>query len=185
MKLFFDFFPIIAFFIAFKLYDIYAATLVAIAAVCLQVGVTIVKGKKPELMHVITLVLIIVLGGATLLLHDEMFIKWKPTAVYWILAVILAISQFVGKKPLVQRLLESNIQLPQKAWSKLNAGWVGFFGVMGLINLFVVYRFDTNTWVNFKLFGTLGLTVLFVIIQGVYLAPYLQDQNTEKNGQPK
>jgi intracellular septation protein len=182
MKLLFDFFPILAFFIAYKAYDIYAATVVAIAAVVLQVGYTIFQGKKPEVMHIVTLVLITTLGGATLLLHDEMFIKWKPTAVYWALALILIISNFVGKKPAVQRLLEANITLPQKAWKNLNLAWFGFFGSMGFLNLYVVYNFDTDTWVNFKLFGTLALTIIFVIAQGFYLAPYMQDTNSPKEG---
>lgn len=180
MKLFFDFFPIIAFFIAYKAYDIYAATIVAIVAVVLQITYGFIRGHKPELMHIVTLVLVCLLGGATLWLHDEMFIKWKPTAVYWILALILLVSHFIGSKPVVQHLLDKNIQMPNKAWRALNLGWFGFFTAMGCLNLFVVYNFDTNTWVNFKLFGTLALTFAFVIAQGFYLAPYLQDKQGEK-----
>jgi intracellular septation protein len=184
MKLFFDFFPIIAFFIAYKVYDIYAATIVAIVAIFLQIGITFAKGQKPEMMHWITLVLITVMGGATLFLHNEMFIKWKPTAVYWVLALILGGSQFFTNKTAVQRLLEKNITLPQKVWKSLNFGWCSFFSIMGILNLYVVYQFDTNTWVNFKLFGTLGLTILFVIIQGIYLAPFIQEPSDtkERNG---
>ena len=116
------------------------------------------------------------MGGATLYLKDERFIKLKPTAVYGILALFMATSQFIGKKTLVQRLLETNINLPNKVWRQLNCGWVIFFSAMGVVNLWVAYQFSTNVWVNFKLFGTLGLTILFVIIQGAFLAPYIEDK---------
>src|SRR5690606_27200917 len=105
------------------------------------------RGKRPETMHWITLMFIVVLGGATLYLHDEIFIKWKPTAVYWILAIIFLLSRYIGQKTLVQRMLDKNIELPKPIWHKLNASWYTFFFIMGLLNIFVVYNFDTNTWV--------------------------------------
>ena len=181
MKLFFDFLPIIIFFIAYYVFNIYVATASAIGASLLQVGYTLVRGKKPEMMHWLALVMIVVLGSATLLLKNEIFIKWKPTAVYWLLALVFLFSQFVSKKCLVQRMLEQGIQLPPSKWSKLNLSWVIFFTSMGFLNLYVVYHFDTNVWVNFKLFGSLILTFLFVLGQGVYLMKYMPDNKGQNS----
>jgi intracellular septation protein len=176
MKMLFDFLPILLFFIAYKLYGIYVATAVAIVASIAQVSLHWLKHRRVELMPIITLVLIIILGGATLLLHNELFIKWKPTAIDWAFALVFLISQIIGAKPLTQRMLEKNIQLPRPIWLRLNLSWIIFFSVMGLANLYVAYHFDTNTWVNFKLFGMLGLTLLFVIFQALYMARYV-DRN--------
>lgn len=172
VQLLFDYLPIVLFFITFKLYDIYTATGVAIAASFLQVGIYYYSHRKFEKMHVIMFVLITILGGATLLLHQEIFIKWKPTAVYWVLALIFLSSHFIGKKTAIKLLLENNLDLPESVWKRLNLGWMTFFILLGIANLLVVYHFDTNTWVNFKLFGTLGLTALFIILQSFYLTKY-------------
>lgn len=181
MHLFYDLLPIILFFVAYKIYGIFAATIVAIVAVLAQVAATMIRGKKPEMMQLITLGMVVVLGGATLLLKNELFIKWKPTAVYWVLGATFAIAAFVSKKNLVQKMLEKNLELPAKAWSTLNMTWCGFFFVMGFLNLFVVYNFDTNTWVNFKLFGTLILTLLFAGVQGILISKYMdQNESAEK-----
>lgn len=179
MKFLFDFFPILLFFIAFKMVEdpkqgILVATGVAIVASFVQVGLFWAKHRRFERMHVITLALIVVLGGATLLLQDETFIKWKPTAVNWLFGLVFLVSQFVGSKPLVQRMMESNVELPQPVWSRLNISWVGFFITMGFVNLYVVYNYDTETWVNFKLFGMLGLTLVFVVVQAFYLARHIK-----------
>lgn len=174
MKFLFDFFPILLFFIAYKLYDIYVATATAIIASFLQVGVVWIQHRRVEKMHLITLLLIVVLGGATLLLHDETFIKWKPTVVNWAFAVTFLGSQFVSNKNLVQRMMDEHIKVTSEVvWKYLNLGWVTFFITMGLVNLYVAFHYDTNTWVNFKLFGMMGLTFLFVIIQGIYLSQYV------------
>ncbi|MCK4869708.1 MAG: septation protein A [Gammaproteobacteria bacterium] len=170
MKLFFDFLPILLFFIAFKLYGIYVATAVAMAASLLQVSIFWLKHHRVEPTHMITLAIIMVLGGATLLFHDIMFIKWKPTAIYWIFASLFLITRFVGNKTLIQRMMDGKISLPEHMWHKLNLSWALFFLSMGFINLYVVYHYNTNTWVNFKLFGTLGLTVVFVVLQSMYMA---------------
>lgn len=175
MKLFFDMLPIIIFFVAFKLYGIYVATISAIVSVAAQILFMFAKGKRPETMHWVTLLFIVVLGGATLYLHDEIYIKWKPTAVYWILALIFLLSRYIGQKNLVQRMLDKSVELPKNVWNKLNASWVAFFSVMGFLNIYVVYQFDTDTWVNFKLFGTLGLTLVFVIIQAFILSKYIPE----------
>ncbi len=172
MKFLFDFFPIALFFIAFKMGDIYLATITAIVASVIQVLWSRYKTGRFEKLPLITLVTIVILGGATLFFKNELFIKWKPTALYWVLALALFISQFIGRKPLMQRLLEQNIELPIKIWHQLNLSWALFFAAMGIANLYVVYHFDTDTWVNFKLFGTLGLTLVFIVLQGFYMAKH-------------
>jgi intracellular septation protein len=172
MKLLFDFFPIALFFIAYKLGDIYIATITAIAASFIQVVWSRFREGKFQKLHLFTLATITVLGGATLLFRNELFIKWKPTALYWLLGVIFLASHFIGDKPLFQKFAEKNIQLPNNVWRKLSVSWALFFITMGCINLYVVYYFDTNTWVNFKLFGTMGITLVFIVIQGFYMAKH-------------
>lgn len=179
MKLLFDFFPILLFFVTFKLYDdptqgILAATAVAIVATFVQVGISWWRHRRVEKMHLITLALIVILGGATLVLKDEMFIKWKPTVVNWLFAIVFLGSHYIGKKSLVQRVMEKNIQLPEVIWARLNISWVLFFTAMGILNLYVVYNFDTDTWVDFKLFGLMGFTLAFVFAQGFYLVRHMK-----------
>lgn len=173
MKLLFDFFPIFIFFLAFKFFGIYIATATTMAASLLQVAIYWLRHKSFESLHIITLITVMLFGGTTLLLHNELFIKWKPTAIYWIFAVVFLGSQFIGKKPLIQRLLDSKMSLPKAVWQRLNISWVLFFAVMGIANVYVLYHFSTNAWVNFKLFGTLGLTILFLIFQAIYMSKYL------------
>ncbi len=180
MKLLFDFFPIILFFVAYKLEGIYAATVVAIAATFLQVGWVWLRHRRVETMHLVTLGLIVVFGGATLYLHDEQFIKWKPTVINWLFGLAFLASQFVGDKPFIQRMMAANIELPRLVWYRLNFSWALFFLFLGAVNLFVVYTFDTDTWVNFKLFGMLGLTLAFVILQAIFLSRYLPEPESEK-----
>lgn len=174
MKFLFDFFPIALFFIAYKLGDIYLATITAIIASLIQVAWSRYRQGKFEKLPLLTLGSIVILGGATLFFRDEMFIKWKPTAIYWVTSLAFLLSQFIGKKPLIQRAAEKTIQLNSKIWTQLNLSWSIFFGLMGCANLYVIYNFDTDTWVNFKLFGTLGLTLLFVIVQAIYMARHAQ-----------
>jgi len=180
MKLLFDFFPILLFFIAYKTSGIYIATAVAIIAAFLQVGLYWSKHRRFENMHLITLALLVVFGGATLILQDEMFIKWKPTVLNWLFALAFLGSHFIGKQTLVQRMLGKTVVLPSNIWLWLNFSWIMFFFVLGVINLYIVYNFDTNTWVNFKLFGMLGLTILFVIVQSLYIARFTEPDNTEE-----
>lgn len=177
MKLFFDFLPIIVFFIAYYLGDIYIATGAAIAASIVHVIVLYARGHKPELMNWLALGMIVVLGSATLIFKNEMFIKWKPTGVYWLLSLVFLFSQWVGKKPLVRSMLEKGVEIPDSKWVWLNLSWVLFFLFMGILNLFVVYNFSTEIWVNFKLFGSLGLTVVFVVAQGLFLMKYMPQEN--------
>ena len=180
MKLFYDILPVILFFAVFKTVDIYWATATAILASSSQIGWRLLTGKRPETTVIITFLMILLLGGATLLLHEEIYIKWKPTAVYWALSLAFCISQFVGQKPLVQRMLEKNVSVKKALWTKLNLSWVAFFFFMGCLNIFVLYNFDTNTWVNFKLFGSLLLTLIFVIGQGLVLAKYVPHPEKSK-----
>jgi intracellular septation protein len=178
MKLVFDFFPIFVFFVVFKLSNVYAATGAFLLASCLQMAIYWYLHRRFEQMHIITFILGLVLGGATLLWHNEIFIKWKPTAIYWAFATVFLGSQFFGSKTLIQSLMESNIMLPHSIWQRLNLSWCVFFVLMGTLNLYVVYHFNTNTWVNFKLFGLLGLTLLFIIIQAFYLSRHIKPEET-------
>lgn len=174
MKFLFDFFPILLFFLAYKVYDIYVATAVAIAASFIQVGLHWLKHRKIENSHLITLVILILFGGATLLLQDETFIKWKPSVVNWVFALVFLGSQFIGNKTIIERMMSKSISLPAAIWTKLNLSWVVFFIALGLINLYVVYNYDTDTWVNFKLFGMMGLTIVFIIGQAFYMSRHMQ-----------
>lgn len=175
-KLLFDLFPVILFFVAFKLADIYVATAVAIAASIGQIGWLMLKKKTIESMQWLSLAIIVVFGGLTLLLQDEAFIKWKPTILYWSFAAGLLVASLLGKNPMRQ-LMGGQLQLPDQVWKTLNRLWLGFFLVMGAVNLKVAYAFSTETWVNFKLFGTTGLTLLFIIGQGFYLSKHIQEDN--------
>lgn len=179
MKFLFDFFPVLLFFIAYKTSDIYVATVVAILAGVAQVGYTWLKNRRIENTHMITLALLVVMGGATLYLQDETFIKWKPTVVNWLFALAFLGSQFVGKKPIIERMLGATVTLPSQVWLRLNWSWVAFFSAMGAANLYVVYTFDTDTWVNFKLFGMLALTFGFVLIQGFFIARHIKPETEE------
>lgn len=172
MKFLFDFFPIVLFFVAYKLGNIYIATLSAIAASLIQVLWLRRKTGRFEKISLITFISITLLGGATLFFQNEIFIKWKPTVVYWALGLCFLFSHWIGHKPLLQRIAEGNIQLPPSIWIRLNWSWAIFFALMGVLNLYVVQHYDTDTWVNFKLFGTLGLTFIFVILQGFYMVRY-------------
>lgn len=175
MKFFYDFFPILLFFVAYKLYGIYVATATAIVATFLQVGLFWLKHRRFERMHLITLAIIVLFGGATLLLHDPLFIKWKPTVAYWLFAAAFLGSQFIGGKSLVERMLGHAIQTTRGVWTKLNLAWVLFFITMGFVNLYVAFNYAEDTWVNFKLFGLMGLTLLFVVGQGLVLSRYVHE----------
>ena len=176
MKFLFDLFPVILFFVAYKLADIYVATGVAIAATFAQVGWLKLRGRKVDTMLWASLAIIVVFGGATLLLHDETFIKWKPTILYWLFAAVLAGGELFLRRNLIRSLLGGQLQLPDHAWRTLNRSWAGFFAFMGAANLFVAYNFSTDAWVNFKLFGGIGLMVLFVLAQSMFLAKYVEEK---------
>ncbi len=179
MKFLFDLFPVILFFVAFKVQGIYAATAVAIAASVAQIGWLWLRRRKIDAMLWVSLAIIVVFGGATLLLHDETFIKWKPTVLYWMFALVLSVSALFFRKNLIRSMMGEQIQLPDAAWNKLNFSWAGFFACMGFLNLYVAFNFPTDTWVNFKLFGGMGLMLAFVLGQGLFLAKYVEQKESE------
>lgn len=181
MKFLFDYFPIICFFIAYKFYGIYIATAVTMVASFLQVSYFWLKHRRFEKLHWITLALVLILGGSTLIFHKEIFIKWKPSIIYWLFTIILVITQLFGSKPLLHRMLGDKIIIPDKIWSRLNMSWAIFFLFLGILNLYVVYNFNTNSWVNFKLFGTLGLILIFAVAQAFYMARYMEDNKKLSN----
>ena len=176
MKFLFDLFPVILFFVAFKFAGIYVATGVAIAATVLQVGYVLARGRKVTNMQWAGLVIIGLFGGATLVLQDETFIKWKPTVLYWLFGVVLLGSVVVVRKNLIRAMMEQQVSLPETMWGRLNLVWALFFLVMGCLNLYVAYNFDTDVWVNFKLFGSMGLMVVFILAQSVWLARHMQER---------
>jgi intracellular septation protein len=179
MKFLFDIFPVLLFFVAFKFSDIYVATAVAIGATFVQIGWVWLRHRKVEKMLWVSLGVIVVFGGATLLLRDETFIKWKPTVLYWLFGASLAVAALAFNKNLIRAMMEKQVTLPDVVWSKLQASWIAFFAVMGALNLFVAYNFSTDAWVNFKLFGGLGLMLIFVVLQALMLGKYVQDKQGE------
>ncbi len=181
MKLLLDFFPIILFFVAFKFAGIYVATGVAIVATIAQILWLRHSTGKTEPMQWVSLAVIVLFGGATIVLQNETFIKWKPTVLYWLMAGTLAAGQLIFRKNLLKSLMGSQMVLPDAAWRVTNWSWIVFFAIMGVVNLWVAFNFDTNTWVNFKLFGGLGLMVVFVIGQALYLGRYMKADETSES----
>jgi intracellular septation protein len=176
MKFLFDFLPVVLFFVAFKLTGIYVATGVAIAASFVQVAWLKLRRKRVDPMLWASLAIVAVFGGATLLLQDETFIKWKPTVLYWLLGSVLAGSALLFRRNLIRTMLSEQVQLPDPVWSRLNWSWIGFFAFMGALNLYVAYNYSTDLWVNFKLFGGMGLMLVFVVVQAAFLARYVEDK---------
>ena len=175
MKLILDFLPIVIFFVVYKFTgDLVTATAVLIPATMIQIAYIKWSTGKVEKMHLVTLIMVIFFGGLTVLLKDGVFIKWKPTVVNWLFAVVFLGSQFIGKKTVVQRIMESGVKMPEHAWRGLNLVWVGFFTVMGLVNLYVAFNFSEEVWVDFKLFGMLGLTIVFIVVQGFYMVRHME-----------
>jgi intracellular septation protein len=177
MKMLFDIFPVILFFVAFKLFDIYVATAVAIGATFAQIGWLWMRRRKVDNMLWVSLAVITVFGGATLLFKDETFIKWKPTVLYWLFGVVLAVAAVAFKKNLVRSMMQHQVSLPEEIWGRLLMSWIGFFAVMGVLNLYVAFNFSLDAWVNFKMFGGIGLMLAFVLLQALMLAKHVQDKN--------
>ena len=181
MKPLYDLVPLLLFFAAFQLYDIYVATAVAIAAAFVQVGAQWLARRRFETMPLITLGVLVVFGGLTLALRDDTFIRWKPTIVYWLLGGVLLASQWIGRAPLLERLLGGQIALPAAVWARQNLTWALFFLALGALNLYVAFYFRPELdaavrqeiWVNFKVFGLLALTIAFMLVQGMLLARHL------------
>lgn len=171
MQLLFDLLPVVLFFVAYKLAGIYVATAVLIVGVLAQTLVSWIRHRKVSPMLLTSAVLVLVFGGLTLLVHDAVFIKWKPTIVNWLFAAAFLVSQFMKGPTIVQRLMGEQMKLDSPAlWTRLNLMWVVFFLVVGALNLYVAFNFSESTWVNFKLFGLMGLTLVFALAQGLWLA---------------
>jgi intracellular septation protein len=185
MKLLIDFFPIILFFVAFKVWGIYAATGVAIAATVVQIAYLRARNGKVEPMQWVSLAVIVLFGGATLIAHNDNFIKWKPTVLYWLMGAALLIGQLVFRKNLLRSVMGGQLQLPDFVWRKLNWSWTAFFALMGVLNLWIAFSFDTDTWVNFKLFGGMGLMLVFVIGQALYMSRYMKNDAEPASAETK
>lgn len=205
MKLLFDFLPVILFFGTFKYAEshkewaslqatdwlgfmvsggrvgpdeapVLLATVVVILATAAQIGWLLARGRKVDTMLWVSLGLVTILGGATIWFHSETFIKWKPSILYWVMGASFWVSSVVFRKNLLQALMGSQIELPTQIWQRLNFAWIAFFTLMGLLNLYVAYTFSTATWVNFKLFGAMGLMLVFMVGQGLYLSRHLKNE---------
>ena len=177
MQFLFDLVPVIAFFVAYKVWGIFVATAVLIAGVLAQTAVSWIRHRKVSPMLLTSAVLVLIFGGLTLWVRDPAFIKWKPSIVNWLFAAAFLVSQYLRGPTIIQRMLGENVTLEPADWRRLNLMWVGFFLVAGALNLYVAYRFDEATWVNFKLFGLMGLTLAFALLQGVWIA-----RKTERTG---
>ncbi|WP_194712176.1 septation protein A [Noviherbaspirillum soli] len=204
MKFLFDMFPVILFFGVFKWGEGHAdaaqamvgqylsglvsggsvgpeqapillATAVAIIATIAQIAYLLVRGRKVDGMLWVSLAIIVVFGGATIYFHNEAFIKWKPTVLYWVFAVVLIGAQLTMGKNLIRLMMKAQIDLPDPVWNRLNLAWAGFFAAMGALNLYIAFSFPTSVWVNFKLFGFMGLMIAFVVAQTMFLSKYIKD----------
>jgi intracellular septation protein len=175
MKFLFEVFPVALFFVAIQIWDIFVATAVAIAATFIQVSWLVARRKKVPTMLWASLVIIVVFGGLTLYLRDKTFILWKPTVLYWLFGAVLAGGALLGRN-LIRALLSEQMTLPEPVWRRLNWSWVGFFVFMGALNLYVAYNYSEKIWASFKLFGGIGLMLVFVVAQSAFLAKYVEDK---------
>jgi len=180
MQLFFEFFPVLLFFLTFKFYGIYAATVVGIITTFLQVMITRLWMKKWDNKQLITLAIFVVFGGMTLYFHNPIFVKWKPTILFWLFAVTLLVTQYFTQKPLIQRLMENMLQdkghLSKQIWMRLNLIWASFFTLLGVMNLYVAYFYSDDIWVNFKFYGITSALFIFSIFQACYLARFITEE---------
>ena len=177
MQLLADYFPLILFFIAFKWQGIFFATSVAIAASVAQIAFLRWKRGRVSVVNWLSLAIIVVFGGATLILQDEVFIKWKPTVLYALFGAILACGRLFFDRNLLSHLM-AGIALPEAVWSRLTWSWVAFFAFMGVANWYVAFHYPTETWVNFKVWGGIGLFLLFALAQGMLLARHVQEETS-------
>ena len=208
MKVLFDLFPVILFFLVFKVAGanpeaaqsfgsaylsglvsggevsltqapILLATAVTMLATFAQIGWLLARKQTVDNMLWVSLVIIVFFGGATIYFHDEQFIKLKPTVLYWCFALVLLLSPFLVKKNLIKSMMSQQLELPDSVWTRLNFAWGGFFSVMGALNLYIAFNFPLAFWVNFKLFGFLALMIVFVVAQSIYLSRYMKETEKE------
>lgn len=175
MQLLADYFPLILFFVAFKWQGIYVATAVAIVASIAQIAWFRFKRGRVEVMHWLSLAVIAIFGGATLVLQDDTFIRWKPTVLYVLFGAILAIGRVAFGRNLLTYLMKG-VALPDFVWTRLTWAWVGFFVFMAIANLYVAYSYPLDVWVNFKVWGGIGLVLAFALAQGLWLSRYLVEE---------
>lgn len=168
-----EFLLLAAFFVAYLWKGIYVATAVVMVGSVLLLAASWWRTRKLETMPLLVAVLALVLGGVTLLFHDPVYIKWKFSVVEWLFGLVILGSQFLGKKPFMRRMLEEKLSLPETVWKRLNLMWAVYFLFLGTLNVYVIYNFSTDAWVKFKMFGSMGLTLVFVIIQAAYLAKHM------------
>jgi intracellular septation protein len=204
MKILFDLLPVIFFFAAYKISGafpdeahalvanwlasdipadqapILIATFVTIVATMLQIGIVWLKHRKVDRMLWISMIIIAILGGATLAFHDPAFIQWKPTALYWLFGLVLLVSDLLFRRNLIRKMLENQIRLPDSIWQRLNLAWALFFVILGTLNIYVAFSFSQNAWVNFKLFGCTALVFVFALAQGLYLSKHLIEDNASQ-----
>ncbi len=214
MKLLLDFLPIILFFGTFKYAEsdkdwaaafatehfgfivsggvvgtaeapVLLATVVVIVATFAQIAYLMARGKKIDTMLWVSLALVVVLGGATIWFHNEDFIKWKPTVLYWAMALGLWASARLFGTNLLQKMMGEQVRLPEPVWARLNLAWIAFFVMMGVLNRYVAVRYSTDIWVNFKLFGGMGLMIVFMIAQGFYLSRHVEPDEAESSPPPR
>lgn len=185
-KFLFDLFPLILFFVAFKFSDIFTATAVAIAAGVIQFIWLKATGKTIEAMHWINLSVIVVFGGATLIFHNDVFIKWKPTVLYWLFACILLAGKWIFQRNVIQKIMGSQIEMPPAIWDKLNLSWASFFILSGGLNLYVAFsgQYTEAQWVNFKVFGLMTLLLVFVVGQSLWLSRHMKDELVNEGSPP-
>lgn len=181
MQLLYEIFPVFLFFLSFKFYGIYTATVVGIIATALQVVLTRLFSGNWEKKQVITMLVFVVFGGMTLYFHNPIFVKWKPTIVFWIFSIVLILSQIFTPRPLMRRMMEGALQdqtIPPEVWRRLNAMWALFFIVMGGVNIYIAYHYDNDAWVNFKFYGITVALIIASIAQAAYLFKYLTEDKT-------
>ena len=176
MKQFLDFLPLVVFFVVYKLYDIYIASGALIAASALVLAFIWIKYRKVEKVTLLTFILVAIFGSLTMYYHDAEFIKWKVTVIYSLFAIALLFSQFVMKKPLIQRMLGKELTLPPHVWNNLNVAWALFFIACGAANIYIAFWLPQNVWVNFKVFGLTGLTLIYTLLSGVYVYRHMTEE---------
>ncbi|WP_192456908.1 septation protein A [Musicola keenii] len=173
MKQLIDFIPLVVFFVFYKLYDIYVASGALVAATAVALILSWAIYRKIEKMMLLTFIMVAIFGSLTLIFHNDQFIKWKVTIIYTLFSAALLFSQFVMKKPLIQQMLGKELVLPLQVWSRLNVSWAMFFLLCGMANIYIAFWLPQSIWVDFKVFGLTGMTLVFTLLCGIYIYRHL------------